>query len=234
MTRIIAAALSIAAALAAAFPAAAAERRYSVTDFDRVQVEGPYRVTLVTGGSSGVVASGSREALERVSIEVQGRTLRIRANRSAWGGYPGDPVGPVEIAAATRDLRAAMVTGSGSLAVDKAQGLRLDLSVSGSGRLSVGQIRADTLIVGLLGSGRIALGGTAETMRATIQGSGDLDAAALAVDDLTLTADTAGTIAVRAARAAKVTAIGPGDIRVDGKAACTLSGPAAAMVACGR
>ncbi|MFN3387949.1 MAG: GIN domain-containing protein [Allosphingosinicella sp.] len=234
MNRIIAAALSIAAALAAALPAAAAERRYSVTDYDRVEVEGPYRVTLATGRPSGVVATGSQQALERVSIEVQGRTLRIRANRSAWGGYPGDPVGPVEIAASTRDLRAALVVGSGSLAVDKARGLRLDLSVSGSGQMAVGQVQADNLVVGLLGSGRIALGGAAKTMRATIQGSGDLDAAALGVEDLTLTADTAGTIAVRAARAARVTAIGAGDVRIDGKAACTLSGPAAATVACGR
>lgn len=234
MNRIVAAALSLAAALAAALPAAAAERRYTVTDFDRVQVEGPYHVVLATGRASGVVASGSQQALERVSIDVQGRTLRIRANRSAWGGYPGDPVGTVEIAASTRDLRAGIVTGSGSLTVDEAQGLRLDLSVSGSGQLIVQQVKADNLVVGLLGSGRIAVAGSAKSMRATIQGSGDLDAAALGVDDLTLTADTAGTIAVRAARAAKVTAIGPGDVTIEGKASCTLSGPAAAMVACGR
>lgn len=234
MTRILAAAFALAAALAAAFPAAAAERRYTVTDFDRVQVEGPYHVVLATGRASGVVASGSQQALERVSIDVQGRTLRIRPNRSAWGGYPGDPVGTVQIAASTRDLRAAMVTGSGSLAIDRAEGLRLDLSVSGSGKLAVQRVEADSLVVGLLGSGRIALGGSAKTMRATIQGSGDLDALALGVGDLELTADTAGTVAVRAARSARVTAIGPGDVTIAGTPSCTLSGPAAAMVACGR
>ena len=30
-------------------PAAAAERRFAVTDFDRVVVEGPYQVRLATG-----------------------------------------------------------------------------------------------------------------------------------------------------------------------------------------
>ena len=82
-------------ALAAAAPAGAAERLYSVTDFDRVQVDGPYQVTLTTGRASGARAEGSAEALERVSIEVQGSTLRVRANRSAWGGYPGERAGPV-------------------------------------------------------------------------------------------------------------------------------------------
>ncbi|HMJ94174.1 MAG TPA: DUF2807 domain-containing protein, partial [Allosphingosinicella sp.] len=72
-----------------ATPASAADQRVMVTDFDRVQVDGPYQVTLSVGRPSGVIASGSRGALDRVTIEVQGRTLRIRPNRSAWGGYPG-------------------------------------------------------------------------------------------------------------------------------------------------
>src|SRR5690349_20556352 len=75
-------------AFAAAAPAAAAERHYSITDFDRVQVDGPYRVTLATGRSSAARAEGSTEALDHVSIDVQGGILRIRRNRSAWGGYP--------------------------------------------------------------------------------------------------------------------------------------------------
>lgn len=81
------------AALAAAAPAA--ERRHTVTDFDRVHVEGPFEVTLATGRPSSAVVSGSPAAIERVSIEVQGRVLRIRPNRSAWGGYPGEGAGPV-------------------------------------------------------------------------------------------------------------------------------------------
>ncbi|HMC91878.1 MAG TPA: DUF2807 domain-containing protein, partial [Allosphingosinicella sp.] len=57
--------------LTAAAPAAAAERSYPVTDFDRIQVEGPYEVTLVTGGASTARGSGSQAALERVTVEVQ-------------------------------------------------------------------------------------------------------------------------------------------------------------------
>lgn len=221
------------AALAAA-PAAAAERRYSVGDFDRVQVEGPYEVTLATGGSSSARASGDQSGLDRVSVEVQGRMLRIRPNRSGWGGYPGDKAAPVRIVLTTRQIKAVAVLGSGSLSVDRASGLRVDLSVSGSGALNIGSVAADTLIVGLLGSGSIGAGGTAKQLRATVQGSGDFDAPGLSAGDAELVADSAGRIAFAATRTAKVRALGRGEIDIAGPASCTLSGPAASTVRCGR
>ena len=221
-------------AFAAASPAIAAERRYSVTDFDRVQVDGPYQVTLVSGGPAGAVATGTAQALDAVSIEVQGRTLRIRPNRSAWGGYPGERAGSVTIRIVARDLVSAMVTGSGSLGVDRAKGLRLDLSVAGSGSLSVAAVDADNLTIGLLGSGKISLAGRAKQLRATIQGSGDLAAAGLRADDVVLTADTAGAIAVGAVRSAKVRATGQGEVEILGSPACTVQGLSGSQVKCGR
>jgi hypothetical protein len=220
--------------LAAAAPAAAAERSYSITDFDRVQVEGPYEVSLATGRSSSARASGSAEGLDRVTVEVQGRTLRVRANQSAWGGTPGRPAGPVRIVVTTRDLVAASVVGSGSLAVDKARGLRIDLSVSGSGRLSIGRAEADTLVVGLLGAGHISAAGTAKQLKATVQGAGDLDAAELRADDARIQADTAGTVSVTAVRSATVKATGSGDVTIGGKPSCTVQATGSGRVSCGR
>ncbi|HET9640873.1 MAG TPA: head GIN domain-containing protein [Allosphingosinicella sp.] len=220
-------------ALAAATPAGAAERTYSVTDFDRVQVDGPYRVTIATGRSSSARAEGSTEALDLVSIDVQGGTLRVRRNRSAWGGYPGDGVGPVTIALTTRDVRNAAVIGSGSLDLDRARGLRVDLTVSGSGRLSVSVVEADNLIVGLLGGGRITLAGRAKQLRATVQGSGDLAASGLTADDAQVASDTAGNVAVAVSRTARVTATGPGDVEIVGSPTCTVEAKGSGQVRCG-
>jgi peptidoglycan hydrolase-like protein with peptidoglycan-binding domain len=231
MTRILPLALAI---LVAAGSASAAERRYTVTDFDRVQVEGPFQVTLLTGLTASARADGSAEALDRVAVDVQGGTLRVRPNRSAWGGYPGDRAGPVRISVTTRDLRAASVIGSGSLGIDRAKGLRVDVSVSGSGRLSVGTVDADNLVVGLLGSGRITLAGHARQLKGTIQGSGDLAASGLKAEDAVLTADTAGSVAVEVARTVKLKASGPGDVEILGNASCTLEGEPMGQVRCGR
>jgi len=127
-----------------------------------------------------------------------------------------------------------MVTGSGSLGVDRAKGLRLELSVAGSGSLSVAAVDADNLTIGLLGSGKISLAGRAKQLRATIQGSGDLAAAGLRADDVVLTADTAGAIAVGAVRSAKVRATGQGEVEILGFPACTVQGLSGGQVKCGR
>ena len=65
------------AAVAAAVPASAAERNYTVTGFDRVRLDGPYRVRMTTGVAPFARATGSSAALDSISIEVQGQTLNV-------------------------------------------------------------------------------------------------------------------------------------------------------------
>jgi hypothetical protein len=219
-------------ALAAAAPAAAAERRYSVTDYDRVQIEGPFEVTLSTGASSQALAIGDQVAIDRISLEVQGRTLRIRPNISAWGSQRR--TGTARIILSTRDLRGATVIGSGSLAIDRARGLRLDLSLSGSGSLSIGSVEADTLNLGSLGSGSISVGGRAKQLRLSVEGGGDFDGRGLVAEDAQVVVGTSGEVVVGAARTAKVAARGRGLVEILGSPACTVTGPAAAMVRCGK
>ena len=81
----------IAAALSRVLPRPAepATRNFGITSFDKVRVEGPFRVTLTTGVAPFARATGSPAALDRVAIEMQGNTLVVHANASSWGGYPG-------------------------------------------------------------------------------------------------------------------------------------------------
>ncbi|HEY0111934.1 MAG TPA: head GIN domain-containing protein [Allosphingosinicella sp.] len=220
--------------LVVAAPAGAAERRYPVTDFTKVQVEGPFQVVLKTGLNSSARAEGSAAGLDRLSVEVVSGTLRVRTNRSAWGGYPGDTVGPVRIEVTTRDLSAASVIGSGGLEIDKVRGLRIDLSLSGSGRLSVAAAEADNLFLGLVGAGRMSLAGKAKQLKATIQGSGDLAAEGLRAEDAQLSADTSGLVTFTAGRTAKVRASGPGDVAILGTPTCEVEARGAGRVSCGR
>lgn len=221
------------AAFAGASPAAAVDRRFAVQDFDRIVVEGPYIVRLTVGGPSSATASGSQQSLDRVTIDVSGQTLRIRRNRSYWGGNPGAQEGPVTIELGTRSLRSARLLGPARLDIDRVEGLRVDLVVQGSGQLGVGRVEADNLSVGMSGSGRIALAGAAETLVADIQGSGDLEAAGLRAENATIQAATSGNIALTASRSANVTALGLGTVEIAGGPACTLRGPNAGLVRCG-
>lgn len=218
---------------ALASPAVAAERRFTVTDFDRVEVQGPFQVVLKTGRSNGAVARGTPQALDRVSIEVQGRLLRVKPSLSGWGNYPGEAPGPASIELSTHDLRSVLVQGSGSLGIDAARAMRFSLAVFGSGSIALDALEADVLDLSLVGSGRIAVGGRAKNVRATVEGAGDLDALKLQAQDLLINAGTSGTVAASALRTAKVNSSGSGDVSVAGSPACTVDRRGSGAIACG-
>jgi hypothetical protein len=230
MTRIL---LALFTLCAAAAPAAAIDRRYSVTDFDRLVVEGPYVVRLTTGASSSATASGTQAALDRATIEVSGQTLRIRRNRTYWGGNPGAQQGPLTIELRTRNLRSARLIGPARLEVDGLRGLRVDLTVEGSGELRASNVAADNLSLGLAGAGRIVIAGTAERLTADFQGTGDVDGSALRVENANVTTTTTGTVTLGVEEEASITALGLGEVIVLGRPACTLRGANADLVRCG-
>ncbi|MDT9599669.1 head GIN domain-containing protein [Sphingosinicella rhizophila] len=214
-------------------PAVGAERTFSVADFDRIQIDGSYEVVLATGRPSSAKAIGSKEGLDRVSIDVQSGTLRIRPNRAVLDGTPGRAAGPVRIEISTRNVQSAAVRGSGKLNIDGARGLRLALSLSGSGGLAVENVEADNLTIGLVGSGSVRIAGRAKQLRATVQGSGDLDGSAFKANDVQLVASTAGAVTLGAVRSAKVSASGSGDVEILGSPACTVNAQGAGIVRCG-
>ena len=211
-----------ATALAPAGRAAAADRNFTVTDFDRIRLDGPFRVSVRTGVAPFARASGSLEALDKVAIEVQGRTLVVRPNRSSWGGYPGKPAGPVTIEVGTHDLSASWVNGAGSLLIDRARGLRFDVTVQGAGTVRIDRVEADRLSVGLNGAASATLGGRADKLTAIVRGVSSLDSAALQAKDVVVGTEGASVIRVAASHTAQINAAGTASVSVDGGAACTV------------
>ena len=214
-------------------PAGAAERRYSVTDFDRIEVDGPYVVRLTTGRPSAVVATGPQGALDRLTVDTSGQTLRIRRNRNGWAGNAGGQQGVVEIVVATRTLRHARLIGPARLTVDRLTGQRAGLTVEGSGELIVTSIATDDLTLRLVGSGRMEVAGRAARLNALFEGSGNVEASRLLVQDAVVTTTSFGTLALAAARTARITANGRGEVTVAGRPACTVLGANADLVRCG-
>lgn len=207
-------------ALAAA-PAGAATRNYGVSGFDRVRIDGPFKVRLTTGVAPFARAVGPAAALDSVAVEVQGRTLVVRINRSTWGGYPGETKGAVEVAIGTHELSAALVNGVGSLAIDKVRGLSFDLAVQGSGSASIDAVAVDQMKVGIAGSGSIRVAGAAPLLTAVVRGISSLDASGLKARDATIGAQGAATVKAAVSGTAKVEAQGPGSIELTGSPACT-------------
>ncbi len=220
---------------ASASSLAAAERVEIVTSYDRIRVEGPYQVEVVTGRGASARLSGAREALDRVSVLVQGSTLIIRANRTGWtGGWPGDDKsGPVTVRLTAGELRGVSLGGSGAVTIDRIRGPLVQLAVEGSGRLTVGRAEADRLDLTLLGSGAIVIAGTAKAASAIVRGSAAIDGATLVANDLRVTSESAGNVALAARTSASVKASGSGEVRIGGTPACTVSAVGSGQVYCG-
>jgi hypothetical protein len=225
--------LAFLALLALAAPAWAETRRLSIGDFDRVIVEGPYQVHLVIGRASSASATGSREALDRLGVDVQGQILRIRRNRNAWTGTARPDSGTVAIELATRNLRSARLIGPARLEAEGLRGLNVELSVEGSGTLHAVRTDVERLALALLGSGRLEVAGAARALSGNFQGSGEVDAAALRAANATIATTTSGAVTLTVNGPVTIANQGLGNVRILGRPVCTVSGAAADQVRCG-
>jgi hypothetical protein len=215
-------------ALALSGSAGAATRNFGITSFDRIRVDGPYKVKLTTGVAPYASASGTQQALDGVAVDVQGRTLVVHSNPSSWSSYPDANNGPVEISLGTHELSAARLNGSGSLQISKVKSLSFDLAVQGSGAASIGQTDVDQLSVALAGSASAVLAGRSGKMSAVLRGISSLDASALVTKDAAIGADGAATVKANITNAVKIDGSGPATIALSGRPSCTskLSGSA--------
>lgn len=228
-------AVSALAAPALASRAAAATRNFGITSFEKVRIDGPFKVILTTGVAPFARASGSPAALDRVAIEVRGNTLVVHNSLSSWGGYPNANQGPVEITLGTHDLGSAWLNGSGTIAIDKVKGLSFDLSVQGSGAGTIGRVEVDQLNVNLGGTTSASLAGTAARMTAVVRGMASLDASALKTKDAVVGAEGAATVKADVRNAIKIDGSGPATVTLSGKPACTLRvGGSASVSGCGK
>jgi hypothetical protein len=215
------------AALLASASANAAERSFTVTGFDRIRIDGPYKVRLTTGVAPFARATGSAAALNGVSIEVQGKTLIVRKSPSGWGGYPGEGPGPIDISLGTHELTTAWLNGAGSLAIDKAKGMSFDLNLQGAGSVTIGRLTVDRLRAGISGSGSAVVGGTAAEI---VRGTSTFDGSAFTAKDVTLGAEGNAVVKLTATNTAKVDALGIATVELGGRPACTLRAVGSAVV----
>lgn len=211
--------------LALAAPAHAGERRFMLSGFDRVRVDGPFEVTVTSGQSPGAVAVGDTRALDGVSVRLNGTTLVISPGVNAWGGDPRAPRSYAAIRITAAALRGVMVTGSGKVSVDRLSGQRIEIGLTGAGALDVYQVEGDRLSATVLGTGRLRLAGRVLDASFQTSGAPEVEATDLSAGTLTVNAQSAGNASFRARSAARVTALGQGSISVAGNAKCTVSGP---------
>lgn len=228
---------SIAAAMIAASAATAAcsydrdgnagptvSRGYQVGNFTAIEAAGPFNVTVKTGTNPGVEVKGNQKLVDKLVVEVDGDTLKIRPeNNHSWFGHWGGSHGKADIAITVPQLRAATLAGAGGIAIDKVQGDSFDGQIAGSGDLTIQSLAVGSLKIGIAGAGSVSGHGTAQSADYEIAGSGDVNADGIAVEDLKVDIAGSGNVRAHATKTAKVDIMGSGDVEVKGGAKCTVS-----------
>lgn len=222
-----------AAALLAAGPASAAEKRYGLTSFEAIEVNADFTVEVTTRAPVGAVAVGSQNALDRVTVEARDGKLVIGERQFAGDENRRSPQGGVTIRVNAVNLRSATLAGAGSLQVDRLKGTRVVVGLRGPGRLAVGAVTTDRLSVVMIGNGSMTLGGTAKQAQMTLSGAGMVDAGGLAVDALTSDSEGAGDHLLNAVKSAAITARGIGKTIILGRPICTVRNVGSGSVKCG-
>lgn len=214
--------LAILAFASTAQAASTTTRNFGIRSFEKIRVEGPYRVTLKTGVAPFARARGPQAALDRIDFEMRGDMLLVRS-----GPFAKNPaaaaLAPVEVELGTHDLSSAALTGAGSLAIDKVKGLKFDLSVQGAGTTDIAQVAVDQLSINLGGNAAARLSGKSQRMTAILRGLSTVELSGLQVSDAVFGAEGPSTVRATVTKAAKIDGRGTASFVLAGRPSCTLN-----------
>lgn len=221
-------------ALACAVPAHGASRNFEIAGFEKIRVEGPFKVRLTTGVPPSAKATGPQSGIDRIAIDLVGRTLVIHNSLSAWSGtLDSDNSGPVEVVIGTHDLNAATLMGAGTLEISAVKGLSFDLSAQGSGQIAIDRADVDQLSVGLTGTASSIVAGKAGTLKIKAQGVTAFDGSALTAKDASVSVNGASTVKAGVSNSADIVASGPATVSLSGNPSCTSRlGGSASVTGC--
>ncbi len=199
------------------------DRSYQVAGFTRLEVAGPYDVTVHTGGVPGVHANGSEKALDGMKVEVKDGRLQISPVPRRGFSLGWRHSGPVSLVVTVPMLDSATIAGSGGINVDKVAVASFRGEIAGSGDLKLTSVDAGDVKLSIAGSGRVHAAGKAKSVKYEIAGSGDIDAASLRAETADISIAGSGNIKGHATANASIEMMGSGEIALTGGAKCTIA-----------
>ena len=191
--------------------------------FDEIEISGSPRVCYTQADSFSVRVKGTREAVDNLLTDVDGKTLSIR-NRGKINliNISFDDNNSLTVYVTSPDLTSIRLSGSGDFeANDRVDTDRMDIVLRGSGDIDMKDIICDRCDVELVGSGDISLGSLeALDASAALVGSGDIKLGLLRVKDTHLSLKGSGDIQAdfkEGCEAVECVLRGSGDISLKGK-----------------
>lgn len=223
--------IALVAALLLGSAAHADQRSFPVGSFDRLASSGSADISVTTGKTPGVSVEASKDTLDRMDIRVDGSTLRIGMKKGSWGVSWNS--GKIKVAVTVPMLRSVDLSGSGSVVVNQIKVPEFTAGISGSGEARFPSVDAGTVRLSISGSGDVDAAGRCGAAHVDIAGSGDVDIGKLQCTSLSASIAGSGDIDAYATTSANISIAGSGDARVAGGAKCKISKAGSGTVTCG-
>jgi hypothetical protein len=229
-------ALCLAAALAAAGPASAEDRKMLVGSFEDIQVFGDINVEILTGKSPTARAIGEKHLLDGLKLERAGMKLRVRL-QGALNDAKGAPMtGPVIVQLTTQTIKSIAIAGNGTLKISNiAQPDAVRMLVAGNGSIAVEKLTANKFLANIDGNGRIDIkSGNVRNGRVLLDGAGRFEAPNVKIRTLRFEHNGNAISNVQAMEEANIFNRGSGNITVGGSGSCFIKQAGSAAINCTR
>ncbi|MEO8835761.1 MAG: head GIN domain-containing protein [Caldimonas sp.] len=191
-------------------------RRHAPGPFDTVVMSGSATIKLLQGNEDSVFVEGDDDAQQAVSLDLEGRTLRVSPS-GAWKFWRGKPQ---QIVVTARDLKRIEISGAGDVIAPEAMQMReLQVRISGAGSVRLDKLKVGALDFSVSGSGTGTMAGSADELRVRISGRGTYLGENLAAQTAKVTVSGAGEVKVWATKELTATVSGVATVDFWGSAA---------------
>ncbi len=206
-------------------------RLFTAVDFTAITAAGPDRVIIRRGDAFMVSARGRAGLLDRLTVRVDGTTLRL-GREDGISYRDAERLGTAVITITLPRLTAMTLAGSGEMQAERMDGGAGALTLAGSGDLLVSDMVVDSLNVRLAGSGNMTIAGRARSADVSVAGSGDVSGITFGADTADVSVAGSGNVRMQVSGAADVSVVGSGDVTLTGGARCTTSRRGSGDVTC--
>jgi len=221
------------AALLLSSAAQAAERKFSLFGFDDIRIGNGVDVVLTSGKGPSARAEGeTRELLDRVSLQKNGKQLIVSVRPKSLSGDDYDGDAPVTLFLSSYAISNISHLGSGLVTLDKLSGRAPRVRLGGFGTLRIDAVDADRLDVAMTGGGQVIMAGKARDARIELQGASMFESPEFTVEKLTLVQRGPASSQMKVTREANITNNGTGRIALAGQPNCTVRTDGAADIVC--
>lgn len=182
----------------------------NVSGFHSIEFETSGRVIFTTGDYQ-VTVEAQKNLLPHLKTENENGVLRIYSDENI------SPSRDMIFRVSAPAIKALSLSGSGSITSQSLlESDEMRLSLGGSGEISVPQGSFNTVACDLGGSGAINLGGKANSVNVNLDGSGNIDAKSMEINELKAGISGSGSVSAHVIQALKADISGSGEVIYSG------------------